>query len=417
MYKTKLRLLFISTIIFYLLINCSTPHTDEEEKDTEVVDDIMINEVSNKVPVENSEQIDLELLAILSDENSKSKVDYTWYVEYLKLDIENSSSTSTNIDYSEDNDLLISKYLEGYYFLESSKKNPSNALLSIYKDGFYKVTLKTSNNNNKEEYSVVIKVGEPVLPNLFVKVNIPKMNKLSKNSYVGEFYLKKIPEDQLNNSSFYELNAQEMMDDWYDTGIIINPFEPFKIIAGTHILNNSSQNISSVINNKDLSDYDSIVYSFNSDEIKNISLCPLIVKGNNYNKILINKTGSASWLMGNLYISFLMWKDDNTEYDKFIYLKREINQHNTKISVNLNGTYLTKVFIGSFGHKIPFNNYYIYFGPEGSNLDELDPRNKREYPGLPYGFLLGKLGEDGTVFPISNQFNYETKQILKVLSF
>ena len=243
------------------------------------------------------------------------------------------------------------------------------------------------------------------------------MNKLSTNNYTGKFYLKKFPKDQSNSSDFSELHAKEMRDDWYDTGIVVNPFEPFKIIAGTHILNDTSQNISSVINNKELYGYDSIGYQLNNEEMKYFSFSPLIIKGNNYKKILINKTGSTTWLKGNLYISFLMWKDDNTEYDKFIYLKREINQNNTKINTNLNGSYLTKVFIGSFGHKMPFNNYYLYFGPEGANLDELDPKNTREYPGLPYGFLLGKLGEEGTVFPISNEFVYDTKRILKVLSF
>ena len=112
-----------------------------------------------------------------------------------------------------------------------------------------------------------------------------------------------------------------------------------------------------------------------------------------------------------------MWKEDNTEYDKFIYLKKELNNNITKISMNLSNIYLSKIFVGSFGHRVPFNNYYIYFGPEGTNLDELDPKNTREFPGLPYGFLLGKLGEDGVIFPISNEYDYETNQILKVLSF
>lgn len=415
MYKYKLLILFISIIFF--VINCSTPHSDDEDNSSKV-NDIIINEVSNKVPVENSNQIDLELLAILNKENYKQDIDYNWYVEYLKLDIEDKISTTDNLnnDQTEEN-LLIDKYLEGYYFLETSKKNPLNALLSVYKDGFYKVTLKTTDDGVVKEYSVVIKVGEPVLPDLYVKVNIPKMDKLSKKDFIGKFYLNFSTTGESVNSGNIELNANEMADDWFDTGITVNPFNSFKIIAGTHILNDAAQNISSIINNSDLQEYDSIGYSLNNEEFNYITLTPLIIKGNNFHSLTLSKSGSKLWLKGNLYISFLMWKNDNTEYDKFIYLKGELNQNNTKININLNNIYFSKIFIGSFGHKVPFNNYYVYFGPEGTNVDELDPKNKREYPGLPYGFLLGKLGTNGTVFPISTEYSYETKRILKVLSF
>ena len=98
MFKIRHRLFFISIITFYFLINCSTPHTDEEKRNDVIVDDIRINEVENKVPVENSEQIDLELLAILNNENNKQRVDYNWYVEYLKLDIEGKTSISNGLN-------------------------------------------------------------------------------------------------------------------------------------------------------------------------------------------------------------------------------------------------------------------------------------------------------------------------------
>ena len=421
MIKLKFRLFFIFIVIIYLVINCSTPYSDDED-DNVVVNDISIKKVSDKVPVENSSQIDLELLGIINNENYKQDIDYNWYIEYLTLDldIDNNSSIKDSLDIDLINeDLIINRYLEGYYFLEVSKKNPLNALLSIYRDGFYKITLKVTDNNGIKEYSIIIKIGEPILPDLFVKVNIPKMNKLSKNDFIGKFYLNVFLNNGFDNSNTIEINANEIKDDWYDTGIIINPFESFNIIAGTHILKDNFQHISSIIKSVDLDDeYDYIGYTLNNEEFNHINSNPLIIKGNNYNNFIISKLGSTLWLKGNLYVSFLMWQDDNnTDYDKFIYFKRELNQNNTKIVINLNNIYLSKIFVGSFGHKVPFNNYYIFFGPEGINLDELDPKNIREYPGLPYGFLLGRLGDNGTVFPISNEYSYKTKKIIKVLSF
>ncbi len=411
----KIKQISIYIIIIYLFINCSTPQHDEK-KDVEV-NDITINEVSNRTPVVNLNQVDLELLASVNEENFKQDIEYNWEVEYLKLDIESDSSlyTSNNVQNKENS--LTNKYLEGYYLLDVSKKNPLNALLSIYQEGFYRVTLKTSGSSNLKEYSVVVKIGEPPLPNLFVKVNIPKLDKLNKSDYIGKFYFS-INNNELDDSEIHELNATEMQDKWFNTGLIINPFDSFNIVAGTHVLNDNLKSIVSALNNKNFSEFDSITYSLDNSELENISLTPLIIKGNNHNNFKIKKSGTKSWLKGDVYISLLTWKDDNSKYDKFIYSKKILNSFNTQFIANLKGVYLSKVFIGSFGHKVPYNNYYIYFGPEGTNLDELDPNNNREYPGLPYGYLLGRLGNDGKVFPISNNFKYETnKKIIKVLSF
>ena len=68
--------------------------------------------------------------------------------------------------------------------------------------------------------------------------------------------------------------------------------------------------------------------------------------------------------------------------------------------------YLAKIFIGSMGHRVIPNNYYVYFGPEGLDSPELDPKNNRDFPTLPYGFLIGKLGKNGKPFPIGNRYSY-----------
>jgi len=246
---------------------------------------------------------------------------------------------------------------------------------------------------------------------------MPKIAKLTNQDFIGKFYLTVLNNDLSSNSEIIELKAEQMRDDWFDTGKTINPLESFKIAAGTHILNGNIKTISSIIINSNLNESDSIEYFINNEEVKSISTTPIIIKGNNYNNLTIKKSGTKSWYKGNLYISCLTWKDDNSEYDKFICFVKLLNEIDTKVFINLDNIYLSKIFIGSFGHKFPFNNYYIYFGPEGTNLDELDPKNERDFPALPYGYLLGRLGNDGKVFPISNNFNFENKYNLKILSF
>ena len=44
--------------------------------------------------------------------------------------------------------------------------------------------------------------------------------------------------------------------------------------------------------------------------------------------------------------------------------------------------------------------------PDGTNIEELDPKNQREFTSLPYGYLLGRLGEEGKPFPIGLNYTY-----------
>lgn len=413
----KYKIFYLIILLIFIIMGCSNPQSDDNDKNIGVKD-ITVNKVSNRSPVENSNQIDLELLAYNRENDLNHENDYKWYIEYLKLDIDNNFSAEDKFKIEDVEDKLsINKYLEGYYFLDVSKSNPLNALLSIYKEGFYKITVKSENSNNAYEYSVIVKVGEPSLPNLFVKVNMPKIAKLVNQDFIGKFYLSFYNYNQAITSEIIELKADQMQDDWFDTGIRINPLESFKIIAGTHILNGNIKSISSIINNSNSSEANSIEYISNNEEAKSFSSTPIIIKGNNHNNLTIKKSGTKSWFKGSLYISCLTWKDDDSEYDKFISFEKLLNEVDSEVLINLDNIYLSKIFIGSFGHKFPFNNYYIYFGPEGTNLTELDPKNERDFPALPYGSLLGRLGKDGEVFPISNYYNFENKFNLKILSF
>ncbi|MCG8570814.1 MAG: hypothetical protein MJB14_11805, partial [Spirochaetes bacterium] len=68
--------------------------------------------------------------------------------------------------------------------------------------------------------------------------------------------------------------------------------------------------------------------------------------------------------------------------------------------------YLAKVFIGSFGHRVLPNDYAIFYSPEGTNTNEFDHTFQRDVPTLPYGYIIGKLGQRGDVFPIGTNYQY-----------
>ena len=95
----------------------------------------------------------------------------------------------------------------------------------------------------------------------------------------------------------------------------------------------------------------------------------------------------------------------------------ELNKNTISTNFNYPNIYLSKIFIGSFGHRPLNNNYFIFFGPEGANIDELDPKNEKEFPSLPYGYLMGRLGDIGEPFPIGNKFNYNYNNKIEILSF
>ncbi len=395
--KFKIFFLFLSGVVIF---DCSTAQTSKDNPLE--IKDISVNAVANRAPKENEEQVNLELLGIMNEDNLNQDIDYKWYVEFLKPDIKEDATTLlySNEDY-DDKQLIESN---NNYFIEVSNSNPLNALLSLYKAGYYKITLQAYYNNEIKASSVIIKSGEPKLPNLLVKVNIPESKDIQADNFKGKFYLK------FNNETI-ELNAKVIKDQWFDTGIQINPFLSFNIRALTHLIDLEKNKPAS--NN---SEDDSLKYLIDNEE-EEITSYPIILKNVINSKLFITKNKEIIWKEGDTYISFLIWKEADSISDRFQYIEKILNESNKSLSINFNNTYLAKIFVGSFGYKPDLNDYFIYFGPEGTNIDELDPNQKREIPALPFGYLIGKLGKEGKVFPIGETFSYEVKEFNKNLSF
>ena len=227
-------------ISLMLIFGCSTSNSS---KDSNInIEKISIKKSASSNSKENL--IDFDLTGIISDSNQKQDIDFTWKIEFLKIDIDenelNSNSSKNNktsikisdsttdsitdktsdkasTKKSEKTNFVNATILEGYYYLQTSDDNPLNATLSVYKPGYYKVTLTAKKEKKITNKSTIIKVNDPPDPKLYVKINLPKIKSSSKDDFKGYFYLSSNQEKEkkiVNN--LIKLNATEMMNQWYN---------------------------------------------------------------------------------------------------------------------------------------------------------------------------------------------------------
>lgn len=402
---TPLLYLFIAFILFA----CS--NENDSKKNPINIKSINAVRTENRTPKENDFQVDVALTGVMSDNNINQDIQYDWFIEYEAPDIKKEYSLGNNNTKEE---LTVpananKNYLNGYYFLDISK-DPLNAMLTVYKPGYYKVTLQASNIDEVKEHSIILKIGEPELPELFVKVNVPISITKKEDNFKGKFFITS-SNDNIASNVIKQLDALDLKNDWFNTKILLNPFKMINIKAGTHLDEKTKRILSIGKNNKD------IVYYFYENDTNIISSSPLIFKNVEDKSLIFISKGEDDWMDSEILISFLQWGTDKNNKDRFNYFERSLNNKENVISANISNFYMTKIFIGSFGIKCLANKYFVFFGPEGIDIEELDPKNEREFTTLPYGYLVGKLGVNGSPFPIGNEFvyNYSTNyQVYKL---
>ncbi|MBP7554493.1 MAG: hypothetical protein KA885_13785 [Spirochaetes bacterium] len=392
-------------IFIFILLSCST---NEDDNDAPLeIKDISINEVIDRVPKVGIYQTDVELFAQLNEKNLEQDIFYEWFVESVELDIQRINSIE-DIPQKDEPATTIKKIESKNYFLEVGK-NPLNVLLSVYKQGYYKVSLVATNLEETTEKSVLLKIGEPEIPHLFLKFNIPKTKDLSADNFRGEFFIQVINDNKITkNAKIISINARDINSGWFDASIDINPLFSFGVNAGTHLVKDEeSINLCSLGRNGMPTGYDGLKYDIADILGKDVFISPILLKNINNNSIFkIYKTGDKNWSSGVIYLSLLMWGYDDEGKDEFTFVENSVTAQNKEITNYLNNKFLAKAFIGSIGHKAPLNDYYIYFSPEGLDSEELDANKKREFSSLPYGCLIGKLGENGVSFPIGSKYVY-----------
>lgn len=401
---------FIRYIVIILLLSSCAVSNNNLESESAVLG--IRPAVSNRVvPRESAFQVELELNGVVNEAAlENSEIYYDWSVEELALDIKDSFSEKI-ADQSADRESI-----EVPNFLIEPAKNRLNCYLSLYEPGYYKVTLNSQSGVFTTKSSIILKVGEPKMPELYTKVNIPPQENLNASGYRGGFFLD-IKGEQL--AERFTLKASTLKDGWHNTGIALDPFSSFTLLAGTHIATyqdgeeNTISTLYSLGRESSGNLTGNLKYSFSgSEEGEEFTLSPLLFsEKKRRNAVAVYKDSKTSW-EGTVYLTLLTWGLDNKGHEKFNSKELHISNSSPRRILNLNNYFLAKLFAGSYGHKIAngnansANNYFVYFSPEGVNSRDFDLDNKRDIPGLPYGYLLGRLGEQGKTFPIGRMFSY-----------
>ncbi len=394
---------FLCSVIILFIFACS--NEKDNKKNPITIKNINVTQAVNRTPKESDYQVDLALTGVMSDANINQDIQYDWTVEYLKMDIQSEASLNKDAVSQQTPPNANKNYLKGCYFLDISK-DPLNTMLSVYKPGYYKVTLQASNADETKEYPIIIKAGEIDYPTLFVKLNVPDSDLNNRaDNLKGKFFINVA--NNVNGSNTLEVDAANLKNGWYDTKLTIDPFASFTINAGTHIVNGSAS-ISSINGNFN--------YYFNPDKKNPVTSSPIVLKNIDEAGPIFISNSDGKWQNGEIYASFLLWNTNSGNKDQFSYFEKVLNNDTGAISADLNNAYIAKIFIGSLGIKSLAGKYFVYFGPEGTDVEELDPKNLRDFTGVPYGCLLGRLNSDGNPFQIGNSFIYSYNKKIAVYS-
>ncbi|HOV15468.1 MAG TPA: hypothetical protein PK771_14365, partial [Spirochaetota bacterium] len=249
---------------------------------------------------------------------------------------------------------------------------------------------------------------------LFFKLNIPYQN-VNKNpdekdsTFKGSFYYSFYNQKnrvKLTEDNIYEVSAEDISSDWYSTSILVDPFLSFGIDAGSYVISDNKNLYFGNINKNLSGGLGSIRYDFKDEKGTLIKNSPLILNKFKNNTVFSLYKDDVKWLKGNLFVNSLVWGYDENQIDTFTYTEHNINNENNSIITYFENKYLAKIFVGSISHKIFSNNYYVSFGPDGTDMEELDIKKMRDFTGLPYGYLIGKIGVNGTPFPVGSGYYY-----------
>ena len=401
-YTEKLSRFLASLLLIFVLFCCSTSEEDEEAPIQ--LQGITMTSAVSRAPSESAYQQDVEFFLKVSEKNLKQDISYTWYVEEVEMDI--------RLPENED-DLTADDYTaatkSGSYFIEKSG-NPLDVMISFYKEGFYKVTVVAGNLIETQQKSVIIKVGEPEFPTLQYKFNFPQTD-LTADDFAGGFYCSYTgAADDESNDVVTFVPARDIAAGWFDTKIHFNPFSSFSITTGTHVVEyNKSQHIVSLGNNSLLAGVDGLYYDTDKTKMNDILISPVLLKNIKSDwTFKIYRKGSAVWTDGTVRVSSLMWGTDEHDNPVFESVDNVLDSEHTSLTIALHSKFLAKMFIGSMGYKVPNNEYRVYFSPDGIDSNEFDIKKEREYPGLPYGHLIGRLGRTGKTFPIGVGYSYSS---------
>lgn len=397
----------LSFLILIVFFSCSGS-TESETAALNIEE--LVPVVVNNLPKETAEQVNVEVSARLDQAALGQEIIRRWELEKLNLDIRKK-------DLSVEEGAELEEIDRRSFFVDESEKYPDKIVTTLYEPGYYKVKYTLTNFVEEKVEELIIKNREPVCPELYVSLNIPFNPKDSSDDYFGDFHLSAGNIDL--TADFVKINFKDMMNGWYNTGIVVDPMKQFTVNSGIHVEKKIKE--TEKITKEFIAFSDLIQISNREKEVFFVT-DQLDIRKNNlgFSVNFINSDGGKTQYSFDscFYYSILTWgtKDGKPFFDtSFESLKNadfpfSLERRNNDVS-------LMSMFIGTAGIRLRHYGYAVCFSSEGIRSESIDPRGERPYPTLPYGYMLGKLGEKGTVFPIGKHFINEPWKIKNVYSY
>ena len=360
----------------------------------------------NKINEENNE-VQIDIRADLTDQTFMQELFQNWTVE--KISLENYDFSSAFLDKKAEN---INEKSNNNDFIYENKNNESDKISAIfYKPGYYKVTYSITDLIETQKKELILKIGEVDIPELYFMLNIPNEEKDLSNDYIGNFEILAGNIDV--TADYIDVKLSDIKTNWFNSKIKIDTTKQFVINSG----------VSSTVKNKKneilstdfvaFSDFiqikgkDSFAY-LNNEEI-DITDSPVEVSI----KKQLFEEDVFYYTKNQFYFSNLNFFEENEGKQLFesSYGILELGKMPYKFGITAGNVISSSLFIGTSGIYFKKSNYTVCFSTEGIISDVVDSDGKRPYPTYPYGYLFGRLGKSGRVFPVGKYFFSDLRKL------
>lgn len=360
----------------------------------------------NKINEENNE-VQIDIRADLTDQTFMQELFQNWTVE--KISLENYDFSLAFLDKKAES---INEKSNNNDFIYENKNNESDKISAIfYKPGYYKVTYSITDLIETQKKELILKIGEVDIPELYFMLNIPNEEKDLSNDYIGNFEILAGNIDV--TADYIDVKLSDIKTNWFNSKIKIDTTKQFVINSG----------VSSTVKNKKneilstdfvaFSDFiqikgkDSFAY-LNNEEI-DITDSPVEVSI----KKQLFEEDVFYYTKNQFYFSNLNFFEENEGKQLFesSYGILELGKMPYKFGITAGNVISSSLFIGTSGIHFKKSNYTVCFSTEGIISDVVDSDGKRPYPTYPYGYLFGRLGKSGRVFPVGKYFLSDLRKL------
>lgn len=395
--------LFFIFIMFMFMFACAS----EEEKTS---NDFGVRDITPYFTGGNEDSCEMrfEFQANLTDKTYALDFSQNWEIEKISLENYNFYSGTLNNKTVEKND---NKIINNDFIYENKNDDLSRISAIFYKKGYYKVKYFITDYINTQEKELILKIGDVDIPDLYLSLNIPAIERDVSNDYVGHFEISAGNIDA--TPDYVDIELKELKKPWFNSKIKIDSLKQFAINSGVSfdIKNKKDEVLSN--NFIVFSDFIEIQkkgedFFFTNEEI-DITNKQIEISIKNY----VYEEERFFYEMKNpLYFSILNFEEkDGKSFFRSLYDTFDISRSPCKFQKMDKNVISSSLFVGTAGVYFKKSDYTVCFSTDGVVSEIVDVDKKRPYPTYPYGYLFGRLGENGCVFPIGKYFLSDSKKM------